>query len=447
MADWFSAIRELKTGGAPYCFWLFLAAAIFLCPLEKRRHWEIRAAACALAFMALGWLFPSNRLDGNLLVVILWYVIAWLLISLQCWCICRISPEEAFFCGINAVLTEHIGSSAHILLTIWLFKGQMERLNSFSMLAYVVVYIVILLTFGRRMVQGKRHLRVNRWSVAIVTVTGLAVTVVLSMLLKSHIDPDGVFALADPHSVALLETGQWYAIFFCVSILVLQYVQQRELIASEKLASIHELWSIREKQYEMSRETIDMINRKCHDMKHQIAALMSGEDSGGRKARYAREVEQLIEIYDLRMHTKNEALNTILMEKGLFCSMQGIQWSCIVDDSSLDFIDRMDLYVLLGNALDNAIEAVQRIEDETNRVIQLQICRKNSFIHIRLENSYEGRLEWKGSLPVTTKEDKASHGIGLESICSIAEKYGGYASASTENQAFILIVLIPIPSK
>lgn len=445
MKAWLARIGESGSGGAPYCLWLFLAAFIFFHTLEKRAHWQLRAALCALAFALAGWLFPSTRWSDSVLLVGLWYTAAWLLISLQCYAICRISPEEAFFCGINAVLAEHIGSCVLIILTVRFSQGNIAGMNSYSLLAYVIVYIVIYLTVGRILIRGQEHLKVNRLSVAITTVTGLTVTIWLSMLLKSNIDPDMVFELADPHAIALLETGQLYAIFFCVSMLVLQCVQQRELITSEKLAAIHELWTVRQKQYEMSRETIDMINRKCHDMKHQVAALMAEGQSSGDRQRYSEEIERLIEIYDLRVNTENEALNTILMEKGLYCNMQGIRWNCAVDGTSLGFIDRMDLYVLLGNALDNAVEAVQHVTDSAKRIIQLQICRRDSFVLIRLENSFEGPLQWEDHLPLTTKSDKASHGIGLRSIRSIALKYGGDACASTEDQAFILSILIPIP--
>ncbi len=444
MREMLEQIQRLGTGAAPYCFWLFCAAFLFFYPLEKRAHWQLRAAGCAAVFTLAGWLLPSRLLGNNFPLVMLWYAVAWLLICLQCAFICRISPEEALFCGINAVLAEHIGSSAQILLTVELFQGHMEGLNSCSMLTYVLAYALIWLLVGRKLVQGCAHLKLNRLSVATVTVAGLTVTVVLSMLLKSNLDPEMSLVLANPHAIALVETGQLYAIFFCVTMLALQYAQQREWIANEKLAASHEMWSVRQKQYEMSRETIDMINRKCHDMKHQVAALMAG--GGEERARYGREIERLIEIYDLRVNTKNEALNTLLMDRGLYCSMRGIRWSCAVDGEGLDFIDRMDLYVLLGNALDNAVEAVQRVRDEDNRIIQLRICRKDSFVHIRLENSYEGELRWQGDLPVTTKEDAASHGIGFGSIRSIARKYGGYASATTEGQAFILTVLIPIPA-
>ena len=216
MQDWINRFQELGTGGATYCLWLFLGAFIFFYPLEKRKRWQLKAAACAAGFVLAGWLLPSTRWNVSIPLVTLWYVAAWLLISLQCRIICRISWEEAFFCGINAVLSEHIGSSAQILLTTRLTHGRIDGLDSYSMLVYVFVYAIIWLTMGRKMIRGQEHLKVNRLSVAIISASGLTVTVVLSMLLKSNIDPQLVFALADPHAQALLETGQLSAIFFCV---------------------------------------------------------------------------------------------------------------------------------------------------------------------------------------------------------------------------------------
>ena len=440
-----STLKGLELGSSPYCFWLFCAALVFFYPLEKRSYWPLRLVGCAAAFTLLGWLFPAARWNGSIPSVLTWYVLAWLLISLQCWFICKITPTEAFFCGINAVLTEHIGSSVQILLTVQMFHGSLLRFDSYSMLAYAVVDIVVWLTIGRKMTWGKKHLRVNRLGVIAITAFGLIVTVVLSMLLKSNVDSDLVFVLADRHSIALLEIGQLYAIFFCVAMLVLEYIQQRELTANASLAASHELWTVRQKQYEMSRETIETINRKCHDMKHQIAALMAEDSGDADRQCYSEEVQRLIEVYDLQVNTKNEALNTILMERGLYCSTHGIRWNCAVDDTTLEFIKSMDLYVLLGNALDNAVEAVERIEDRQNRIIQLQISRKGRFACIRLENNCDGALEWQEDLPLTTKRDKSSHGIGLKSIRDIAQKYQGDLSVTMEGTAFILSVLIPIP--
>ena len=440
-------LQQLDFGSMFYCFWLFTGSFVFYYPLEKRPNWKLRMLAGGLAFMALGLLFPSSLLKEKIILTILWYFGAFLVDGALCYWICRISVEETLFCAINAIFLEHIGSSVQIFLTIRLFGGQLEWMRTYSSLVNIPVYLIVWLAYGRKLSQGKEHLRVNRLLICILTVIGLTVTVVLSMRFKSNVDPELVFVLENPHAIALLETGQMYAIFFCVSMLVLQYLQQRELINQDKLAASHELLMVRQKQYEMSRETIDIINRKCHDMKHQVAALMENGVNSREKEAYRKEIEQLIEIYDLQVRTDNEALNTILMEKGLYCSMHGIRWNCAVDDSDLDFMDKMDLYVLLGNALDNAIAAVEQIPDEKQRIIQLQISRKDSFVCIRMENSFVGQLIWNGSLPETTKADKLSHGIGLKSIRAIAKRYGGYASAETENQAFILLVLIPVQKK
>lgn len=436
-------LKEILSAGSAYFLWLFLASSIFFWPLEKRPRWKLRLALCALPVLFLCVVFPCARLDSYPALVILWFIGAFVVDALLVAFICNISPEEAVFCAINGVFVEHIASSVQIILVAGIFQGRMELLSTCAQAIYPVVYLLVWF-LQKHYKKPQEHVRINKWGITIISFIGLTVTVVLSMLLKSNIDPSLVFVVQDPHAIIVLITGQFYAILFCVAMLAVQQQNMAEMDAREKLAAQHEMWTVRQRQFEMSRETIDMINRRCHDMKHEVAALMSEEEHSEERERYAREIQELIEIYDLQVKTENEALNTILMEKGLYCKMHGIYWNCAVDDTNLDFIDRMDLYVLLGNALDNAIEAVERVPDERQRIIQLQISRVNDFVNIRIENSFAGELDWDGNLPRTTKADKESHGIGLRSIRNIAKKYGGYASASTEGPAFILSILIPI---
>lgn len=443
LLDWLSNIASQGSG---YFFWLFLASALFFWPLEKRPGLKIHLALCAVPVLLLCLVFPATRLHDAPVLVALWFFGAFLVDVTLVFFICRVSPEEAVFCAINGVFVEHIASSIQIILIAGVFQGKMEFLKSFAQVIYPLVYLLVWFV-QKRLNRRQEHIRISKWFIGVISLIGLTVTVVLSIILKSNIDPGLIFAVSDPHAIIILITGQLYAIFFCTAMIMLQLMHMQELESREKLAKQHEMWMVRAKQFEMSRETIEMINRRCHDMKHQIAALMNEREYSGERERYAQEIQRTIEIYDLQVKTENEALNTILMEKGLYCRMHGIHWACAVDDTDLHFIDRMDLYVLLGNALDNAIEAVERVQDEHRRIIQLTISRKDHFVNIRLENSYEGELSWDGNLPRTTKADKQSHGIGLRSIRNIAKKYGGYASASTEGSAFILSILIPIPQK
>lgn len=137
-------------------------------------------------------------------------------------------------------------------------------------------------------------------------------------------------------------------------------------------------------------------------------------------------------------------LDTILTSKSLYCQQHGITLTCVADGAALDFMDTMDLCSLFGNALDNAIESVEKLPDSEQRLIHLVVTRKKNFVWIRVENTYDGAFRADGTLPKTTKTDARYHGYGLKSIYDTAEKYGGTAEISTQEKRFTLKVLLPV---
>ena len=197
----------------------------------------------------------------------------------------------------------------------------------------------------------------------------------------------------------------------------------------------------KESQYEFSRENIEMINRKSHDLKHQIRALERVSDEERRQL--LRETRKAIDFYDAVVKTGNDALDTILTEKSVYCANRNIRLSCTVNSEGLSKIGLVDLYTLLGNAIDNAIESVDKLPDEEKKVISLSIQDRAQMLVIQIENYFDGVLELRGGLPVTSKADKASHGYGLKSIRTIAQRHGGTIRISTEGQIFRLQVAIP----
>lgn len=197
----------------------------------------------------------------------------------------------------------------------------------------------------------------------------------------------------------------------------------------------------RESQYEFSRENIEMINRKAHDLKHQLRALEQISDAERREQ--LRQTRKAIDFYDAVVKTGNEALDTLLTEKSVYCSNRGIRLSCTVNTKSLQRIHLVDLYTLLGNALDNAIESVERLSDPEKKTISLMIRDQGQMLYIQIENYYEGSIRIKGGLPQTRKWDKENHGYGVKSIRSIVARYGGQMQFSTEGQVFSLEILIP----
>ena len=196
-------------------------------------------------------------------------------------------------------------------------------------------------------------------------------------------------------------------------------------------------------QYKQSRESIELINYKYHDLKHQIEMLRKEQDPEKRNA-FLNQMEDEIKQYELQNKTGNKVLDTVLTGKSMYCDKHGITLTSVVDGSLLDFMETMDICSIFGNALDNAIESVLAIPEKEKRLIHVTVAKQKSFILIRVENYFEGNLEYsKGELE-STKKEKAFHGYGIKSIRYTVNKYDGAVDIDTENQWFNLKILIPM---
>ena len=234
--------------------------------------------------------------------------------------------------------------------------------------------------------------------------------------------------------------------FICTLILIVQYSVFRINTLSREKEIIKQFLYERQKQYQLSKENIEIINHKCHDLKHQIQALKHADSENMQQ--YIDEVENSIMIYDHVMETENEVLNTILSEKSLYCEKHQITLTCIADAVHMDFMSVMDIYALFGNALDNAIEAVSKYQDVEKRVVSLTISSKNDFLCIQTNNYVDRELQFKDGLPLSTKRrNRAYHGFGMKSMKHLTEKYGGTLVANQKKNIFTLQIIIPMPKE
>ena len=180
-----------------------------------------------------------------------------------------------------------------------------------------------------------------------------------------------------------------------------------------------------------------MINLKCHDLKHQIRQLREKDSISPSTL---SEIEKEIDIYDSSVKTGNEAVDVILTEKSLLCKKDQIKLTCMADCSGLSYISDSDIYSLLGNALDNAINAVMALPVQS-RNISLVIKKTNSFTSISIINPYQGRITInEDGLPETSK-DTDYHGYGMKSIKMIVEKYNGNLQIEAKDNMFTLSIL------
>lgn len=207
-------------------------------------------------------------------------------------------------------------------------------------------------------------------------------------------------------------------------------------VINEK-AIIDQLLNENKHQYELKKTSISAINQKCHDLKHQIRALK--EMGGVEKDEMLTQLEQDVLIYDTRIETDNEALNTIMMEKNLLCLSKNIRMSFMGNGKNLSRLNTIDIYTLFGNAIDNAIEAVIGLEEKF-RSIDIFLEAVGDKTKITISNYFSGEINKDGDKILTIKENKEYHGFGLASMQNIAEKYSGTFKVEVEDNIFTLSI-------
>lgn len=206
----------------------------------------------------------------------------------------------------------------------------------------------------------------------------------------------------------------------------------------EQIGVLHQLWRQDRAQFESVKANMDVINMKCHDLKHildRIEDKLTGEE--------AASLREAIQFYDANIKTGNEVLDVVLCEKAMTCQKSGISFSCMADGEKLDFLTPVQTYTLFGNIIDNAVEAVKPLPLE-ERVISLSCWEEKDSLVVEESKYFSGRLELDHGLPATSKGDSSRHGFGTKSIQYIAAQYGGTMDIKVVDNMFFLTVRFPL---
>lgn len=417
---------------------LLVAVAVTVLPLSHCKQWKTRlAAGMAAGFLIGGVLeYSSTVVQGTWFLSVYYFcplALAYVLLHITT----VLTPAERIYALSNAYLCQHMG----FCLSTMLFGSSIPSDSyaytqvyplgrwAFHLLVYAAAYYLIL-----RKLPEQGRLKVTMRSACIKFAMVLLIALGLNYFYKTSAHD------SDLHYVI----GLAYDLFCCIFILWLQLEQRRESALSARLEIERRLRVQNQEQYERSRTNVALINQKCHDLKHHLAALRLEKDPILRE-QGLQEIEQAVLIYDAVAETGNEVLDTVLTEKSLICEQDHISWTCMANGALLDFMSAVDIYTLFGNALDNAIENSREIEDREKRVVSVIVQESRGMVLIQIENYYSHALQRKDGLPVTTKLDPDQHGYGLKSIASIAQRYGGLMNINPEDGIFLLSILIPLP--
>ncbi len=413
---------------------LAIAGLLFWRYLKLRLN-RIAVAALFCAYCILPFLFqqlpflPMQTLttipgiwgQSYYLVAIAFGIVYWL-------CFQFANLKEFLFCYIPAITIQHsLFDINSILDHLWPTMPTLAS-GAVHLLVMITGYLMVAIFFIWRLPKEKGVPVVQ--SSYLISFTFFAAFLVYGLSVWTRANESFTYG------------GCLFDLISCILLLVVHFGKFTQSKLEREKELILQILQGEQEKHRLSTQTIEMINRKSHDLKYQIASLKNMSQS--EQLESLSKLEEAVNLYDHTLKTGNETLDVLLYERSLSWEKYHINFTCIADGSKLGFMRPEDIYSLFGNALDNAIESVQSIEDANKRVVSLNAVTKGNIVVITVSNYYNQNLLFEGKLPLTTKPDKEYHGFGIKSIRYIAEKYGGTISIQPQNGIFKLIVMLPV---
>lgn len=414
-----------------YVFEIGLAIALFACYFERRRWFLIRAVGCCVLILICYRIFYIFSFRQSFWLGLFSYFLIYVLFYFSVLFCFRISGWIGLYVLSGANAAQHIAFRFYSVVLSFLGAG-FEEFRSGILIAAIIalVYTAVFFSFRSQLKNAVEKPFKSRANI----VLGLAIFTAAIVIYRFESSYN--FMVKDPFINLLFAL---YAILANIFSLALLYRVFHSNKMTDDMAMLENVISRQNEQYRIMKENIDNVNIKCHDMKQQISMFENRIDQDA-----LQEIKSIINVYDTTFKTGNEVLDVFLQEKLLSCERDLIKLDCIVDGQSVDFIKPPDLYTLVGNAIDNAIEAVKKIENPEKRIISLSIRRNLNMVLMHIDNEYVGNIEMTGGLPKSIKGDDFNHGFGMRSMRLIAEKYKGTLSVALQGTVFNLNILIPI---
>ena len=418
--------------------------------MKLRRHGVIRILISSIICLFLAFLFPLFK-D----ISYSWWYSSLMFFILFCFCFVSMvfiydeSLQKIFFIAIASYTTQHLSYQLYnLLITVididYLTSSSQYSSNpvTYSSLQVSLILFSVMLVVYVTVYEIINEFFIEKICSKNAKVSNISIIVISSFILAIDIIFNSVVVYSNLRNKIISIIICLYNIVCCLMVLLLQfYVMSLKQSQTDLLITSQLLYNS-EEQYKQNKENIELINIKCHDLKHQIERFSK---KGSFSQEESKELESMIDIYDTNVKTGNDVLDLIIKEKSLLCQKKNIKLKCYADCSKLNFITETDLYNLFGNALDNSIEAVSKINDYDKRRINLIVKNMMSFVSINIENYFEGHIELdKHGIPKTTKNNVQYHGFGMKSIKLIINKYHGDLKIVTDGDIFSLCILFPL---
>ncbi|WP_432409693.1 sensor histidine kinase [Wukongibacter sp. M2B1] len=207
-------------------------------------------------------------------------------------------------------------------------------------------------------------------------------------------------------------------------------------------------WIMRESEYQGQIKYINnmqefncKLKAQRHDFNHHIGCIYGLLEVGriDEVKEYVGKLTDSIQRVNTIVNVENGVIAALLNYKLSIAKEKNIEIKTSIDIPKKFHIDPIDISIVLGNAIDNAIEASEKARE---KIIDIEIFMRGEFLIIKIENTKSKNCIRVGDEYKTTKEDKKNHGLGIRNIKFIVKKYDGLLKIDEKKDKFIINIAI-----
>ena len=227
------------------------------------------------------------------------------------------------------------------------------------------------------------------------------------------------------------------AVVLMMSVLVFNISRQYEV--EKELARLKsEQAELLERDYTTLNRAYEVNAKLFHDFHNHIGVLrqLLTHEKYGEAVRYLDELQAPVQDLTAAVWTGDETADYLINSKAAAAEAAGVRFQAQVEFPRRTNIRSVDLCAILGNLLDNAIEAARQVPDQSERTVALTIRRIHQMLVIKVENSFAAAPVQENGQLKTTKTGGGLHGWGLKSAQTAAEKYDGMVQANVSGEIF-----------
>lgn len=333
------------------------------------------------------------------------------------------------------------------------YQQEINRCMVVGMSCLVFTYSVLFVAMMLILYRFMKDVTIMAWQdvilLSILNFVGSMIANVINGLLIVRIDTDA-FVLFDekpdliwkiPMIAVFLFAGEAALIYFWQRYRILLAERQKHFVEEQQVKAM-------KKRLEEAENFYGSIRKVRHEMKNHMANIKGLTEAGeyGEIEEYVRRMDETMQELEYKYVTGNAVTDVIINDKCRRAEKAGMRFD--VDFRYGGEIPVFDMGIILNNLLDNAIEACEKLETGKG-FIRLSLKRKKQFLILCVENSFDGAVPVsKGSSrPPTTKQSIlpgiiTEHGIGLENVRDIAERYFGGVNIKVKGDVFHVTVML-----